>query len=170
MIAVAGILTALLAFAPVTEPPAPSKAQLEHHWQLAHGAAQDHWWLAVAQCETRSNWQDRGAFAGGLGIYQGTWIRFGGREYAPTPDKATMLEQIVIANRIDKFGWQTAGRDAVYLTWAQLQAKKPIYKYAVGHWGWGCIRNTVGNRCGVKRDGTRGTYVPPRKYRLLHCK
>ena len=41
------------------------------------------YWDKVAQCETASNWKDRGKFAGGLGIYLQTWRGFGGQEFAP---------------------------------------------------------------------------------------
>lgn len=168
MIAAAGILTALLTFAPVLEPPSASRGQLEHAWQLNHGAAIDHYWDAVAQCETGQNWNgNKGQWSGGLGIYQRTWEGFGGLNYARHPWQATRIEQIVIANRIDKFGHQTR---ATFLTWDDKIANRPMFRFAAGHWGWGCIKNTVGNQCGVRKDGSRGTYSPPRRIRLLRCR
>jgi long-subunit fatty acid transport protein len=82
------------------------------------------YWEDVAHCETdatRRGWKDGGQYAGGLGIYVGTWRTFGGTDFAPTPNKATKAEQITIANRITVFGHKEKG--------------------TVSYFGWGCIRN-----------------------------
>ena len=84
------------------------------------------YWDKVAQCETASNWKDRGKFAGGLGIYLQTWRGFGGQEFAPKQWLATRLEQITIANRIALHGWL---------------APNGYFQQPVGFNGWGCIKN-----------------------------
>lgn len=84
------------------------------------------YWDKVAQCETASNWQDTGLYAGGLGIYYRTWRGFGGQEFAPKQWLATKEEQIIIANRIALKGWL---------------APNGFFQKPVGFLGWGCIRN-----------------------------
>ena len=62
--------------------------------------ARDAVWDRMAQCETGGNWHNGGQWAGGLGIYVGTWRAAGGEEFAPRPDQATREQQIVVAERI----------------------------------------------------------------------
>lgn len=62
-------------------------------------------WDKLAYCETHADWENPGKYAGGLGIYLGTWIQWGGRDFAPHPSAATRSEQIVVANRISTQGW-----------------------------------------------------------------
>lgn len=113
------------------------------------------YWERVAQCESQSNWDDKGKWGGGLGIFtrgrfrddnMGTWERFGGEEFAPNPSGATKLEQIVVANRIAVLGYKTlVVRDPER---AKIQGVPPTYywvKASVGFDGWGCIRNTIGS-------------------------
>lgn len=84
------------------------------------------YWDKVAQCETVSNWKDRGNFAGGLGIAYTTWLGFGGEEFAPKQYEATREEQIIVANRIALHGYMNS----------RGQFTEPV-----GFNGWGCIRN-----------------------------
>lgn len=100
-------------------------------------------WERVAVCESsldgeNARWDDGGKWAGGLGIYVGTWRAYGGRQFASRPDKATKLEQIVIANRISVFGYQTKNE---YLTLADRLANRPFFRPKVGFFGWGCVAN-----------------------------
>lgn len=108
-------------------------------------------WEELAVCETRSNWQDTGQYAGGLGIYtkgkfgdrdMGTWERWGGEEFAPSPDKATKTEQIIVANRVSVEGWKTTvTRDADK---AKRMGVPQMYvwdKEPVGFGGWGCYKS-----------------------------
>lgn len=109
----------------------------------------EEFWDKMAWCETHQNWQDGGQWAGGLGIYtksefpksdMGTWERFGGEEFAPSPDKATREQQIIIANRIAVLGWskemtrtpEQAERMGVPINWTW---NRP----AVGFRGWGAL-------------------------------
>lgn len=88
------------------------------------------YWEQVAVCESskdgyNADWKDKGRWSGGLGIYIGTWVRWGGRHFAPTPWQATKHEQMVVANRIAVLGFH-------FFTYS---------KQPVGFNGWGCIRN-----------------------------
>lgn len=62
-------------------------------------------WMELAYCETHQDWTNGGEYGGGLGIYTGTWRAWGGEEFAPVPQEATIAEQIVVANRISTQGW-----------------------------------------------------------------
>jgi len=96
------------------------------------------YWKKVAQCETRGNWQNGGNWAGGLGIARSAWSAYGGKEFASRPDKATMLEQIIVANRISTFGYQTKDE---FMTIEDRTNNKPFFRPAVGFNGWGCIKH-----------------------------
>ena len=98
------------------------------------------YWTKVAQCETGQNWQDGGNWGGGLGIAKSTWQGYGGKEFAAHPSKATILEQIVVANRVAVLGYQTKDE---FLTLDDRLANKPFYRPAVGFSGWGCIKNNT---------------------------
>ncbi len=108
-------------------------------------------WEKLAVCETNSNWQDTGQWAGGLGIYtkgkfrdssMGTWEHFGGEEFAPSPNKATKEQQIIVANRISVEGWKTTiTRDADK---ARRMGVPQVYEWnkePVGFGGWGCYKS-----------------------------
>lgn len=99
-------------------------------------------WDKLAVCETNSNWKDGGKWAGGLGIYQGTWENFGGTEFAPSPGKATKKEQIIVAHRISTQGYKTIRyRDP---DWAKRKGVPVSYKWEkepVGFGGWGCYKS-----------------------------
>lgn len=109
----------------------------------------DSFWDELARCETASDWQNPGRYAGGLGIMtsgefrqssSGTWERWGGEEFAPSPDQATREEQIIIANRIAVWGWsKTVERDP---EWARVNGVPVVYEYVrppVGFYGWGAL-------------------------------
>lgn len=120
----------------------PDKATEELKEQMKNPKVpRNSYWDKVAQCETQGNWRDKGQWAGGLGIYRQTWVGYGGRDFAPTPDKATRLEQIVVANRIAVHGYQTKNS---FKTLQDKLENKPFFRYPVGFNGWGCIRNIIG--------------------------
>ena len=98
------------------------------------------YWKKVAQCETGNNWKNGGYFSGGLGIAKSTWVGYGGREFAENPYQASMLEQIVVANRVAVLGYQTKGE---YRTLQDKLDNKPFYRPAVGFNGWGCIKHNT---------------------------
>jgi hypothetical protein len=96
------------------------------------------YWKKVAQCETGGDWQDKGNWGGGLGIAESTWKGYGGQEFAPHPSQATVLEQIIVANRISTFGYQTKNE---YRTLDDRINRRPFFRDPVGFTGWGCIKN-----------------------------
>jgi hypothetical protein len=61
----------------------------------------------MAYCETAGNWAHypNGTWTGGLGIYNQTWLGWGGSEFAPKAGQATREQQIIVANRIAVTGW-----------------------------------------------------------------
>lgn len=69
---------------------------------IVSGVADVAYWDRMAQCETGGNWQHfpYGTWTGGLGIYNQTWIGWGGGEFAPTAGQATKEQQIIVADRI----------------------------------------------------------------------
>ena len=106
-------------------------------------------WDKLAWCETHQDWQNGGQWAGGLGIYtkgeffsenMGTWERWGGEEFAPSPDKATREQQIEIANRVAILGWskemtrtpEQAERMGVPINWTWDRPPS-------GFHGWGAL-------------------------------
>lgn len=106
-------------------------------------------WDRLAWCETHQNWQNGGKWAGGLGIYtkgkfadnnMGTWERWGGEEFAPSPDLATREQQIIVAERIAVLGWskemtrtpEQAARMGVPINWTWNRPP-------VGFKGWGAL-------------------------------
>lgn len=136
-----------------TAPPVPQPRPLAYPTEA--------FWDRLAYCETRNdqthpygNWQNGGRFAGGLGIMtegtfakgvlgqgnMGTWERWGGEEFAPSPDKATREQQIIVANRIAIEGWKTTVDRGV--EFAQRKGVPRYYEYdksPVGFGGWGAL-------------------------------
>jgi hypothetical protein len=140
------------------------------------------YWDKVAVCETNSNWQDGGKWAGGLGIYtkgkfgsssMGTWEHYGGEQFAPSPDKATKEEQIIVANRIAVLGWKTTvHRDP---EWAKRKGVPAVYQYdkkPVGFSGWGCVKSkSTGQwRIGLPKNWTKHVYVNLPTNPEMYCK
>lgn len=62
----------------------------------------------LAQCESGGNWSINtgNGYFGGLQHSKGTFLAFGGGQFAPTADKATREQQIYIADKVQKQqGW-----------------------------------------------------------------
>ncbi|MEE4544300.1 transglycosylase family protein [Streptomyces sp. V4-01] len=59
-------------------------------------------WNKVAICETGGLWSANtgNGFFGGLAVTQTTWDQYGGDQYAPRPDLASISQQIAVAERI----------------------------------------------------------------------
>jgi hypothetical protein len=98
-------------------------------------------WEAVSWCETNHNWNDGGYYAGGLGMAQSAWQGFGGREFSRSPKGATKEEQIIVANRLAFFGYQTKN---VFRTLDDKLNNRPFFRPAIGwrdssNWGRGCV-------------------------------
>ncbi|MBT0566660.1 transglycosylase family protein [Williamsia sp. CHRR-6] len=65
-------------------------------------------WDALAACEAGGNWaiNTGNGFYGGVQFDAGTWLRWGGGQYAPRADLATREEQIAIAQKTQAAqGW-----------------------------------------------------------------
>lgn len=97
-------------------------------WFQNHHHPSAKYWDKVAQCETHSNWKDKGNFAGGLGIATTTWRNYGGYQFANHPSRATRVEQIRVANRVAVRGFIR---------------KDGSFQLPAGFGGWGCIRNNT---------------------------
>lgn len=65
-------------------------------------AAPDSDWDRLAQCEASGNWNINtgNGYHGGLQFSPSTWTGYGGGQFAPTADKATREQQIVVAERV----------------------------------------------------------------------
>jgi hypothetical protein len=144
------------------------------------------YWDKVAVCESSSdgtnpNWKNGGQWAGGLGIYtngtfgdpdMGTWERWGGEEFAPSPDLATKDQQIKVANRIAVLGWKTTiHRDPEV---AKIKGIPEIHHYnkkPVGFGGWGCIKSksTKQWRIGPPKNWSKNTYVYLPTNKSMYC-
>lgn len=101
-------------------------------------AASIRFWEAVSWCETNHNWNDGGYYAGGLGIAQSAWRGYGGWEFAKSPKDATKHQQIVVANRISFFGYQTRN---TFITFEDRLNDRPFFRPSVRTPSWG--RNCV---------------------------
>jgi nucleoid-associated protein YgaU len=65
-------------------------------------AATESQWDNVAQCESGGNWHINtgNGYYGGLQFAQGTWVGYGGQNYASRADLATKSAQIAIAEKV----------------------------------------------------------------------
>ncbi len=71
-------------------------------------AAPDSDWDKLAQCESGGNWSINtgNGYYGGLQFSYGTWLAYGGGEFAPTANLATREQQIIVAERtLAAQGW-----------------------------------------------------------------
>ena len=59
-------------------------------------------WSAIASCESGGNWSANtgNGFYGGLQFTEGTWLAYGGGQYAPSANLASPSQQIAVAERV----------------------------------------------------------------------
>ncbi len=59
-------------------------------------------WDDLAQCETGGNWAANtgNGYYGGLQFSGSTWSANGGEQFAPTADRATREQQIIVGERV----------------------------------------------------------------------
>jgi Transglycosylase-like domain len=59
-------------------------------------------WDDLARCESGGNWaiNTGNGYYGGLQFSEGTWLGYGGGEFAPYAHEATREEQIIVAERL----------------------------------------------------------------------
>jgi len=112
------------------------------------------YWKKVAQCETAQNWKNGGYYSGGLGMAQSTWEGYGGTDFGKHPYNASILEQIVVANRVAVLGWQTHE----FRTLDDKLNNRPFYRPSVGFSGWGCIKHN--SYLKAKHDTVLRTKLP----------
>ncbi len=64
-------------------------------------------WDSVAECESGGNWATNtgNGYYGGLQFDIGTWLAFGGAQYASRADLATREQQIAVASRVTYDAW-----------------------------------------------------------------
>ncbi len=64
-------------------------------------------WDSVAACESDGNWSTNtgNGYYGGLQFDIGTWLAFGGGQYASRADLATREQQIAVASRVTYDAW-----------------------------------------------------------------
>ncbi|MGW3444021.1 transglycosylase family protein [Streptomyces sp. NPDC001076] len=69
---------------------------------VSASAADGSTWDQVAECESGGSWSaDNGTgYYGGLQISLDDWNKYGGQEYATTPDQASRSQQIAVAEKI----------------------------------------------------------------------
>jgi LysM repeat protein len=81
--------------APADPAPAPAPAP-------AVGSSGGVNWAAIAACESGGNWSaDTGnGFYGGLQFTEGTWLGYGGGQYASSANLASAADQIAVAERV----------------------------------------------------------------------
>lgn len=69
---------------------------------------QDARWDRLAHCESTQNWDANtgNGYKGGLQFSDSTWRSYGGKQYAPTADKASREQQIAVAKKVQQQqGW-----------------------------------------------------------------
>lgn len=122
--------------------PKPDPAAVELQEQLRHRRTppNSYWIEGVAVCETGGDWKNGGNWAGGLGIAQSTWAGYGGKQFASSPARASIIEQIVVANRISVHGFQTKRQ---FRTLKDKLENKPFFRPPVGFNGWGCVKHNA---------------------------
>jgi hypothetical protein len=81
---------------------------------VAYGTLADWHWDKLAQCESGGRWDTvdgaPNGYDGGLGICRGTWLAFGGGQFAPNAGLATREQQIIVGMRIyAAYGWGAWG-------------------------------------------------------------
>jgi hypothetical protein len=65
-------------------------------------------WDRLSRCEAGGDWAENSGngFYGGLQFTAGTWLAYGGAEFAPSAERATREQQIIVARRVlAKQGW-----------------------------------------------------------------
>jgi uncharacterized protein YabE (DUF348 family) len=91
------VLVGTRAPAPVTAPAQPTAGAAPAPAVSGGGA-----WDALASCESGGNWSINtgNGYYGGLQFSSGTWLAYGGGQYAPRADLASREQQIAIATKV----------------------------------------------------------------------
>lgn len=128
----------------------PASAQAWQRVYFRMGAPAKYW-LSVAACENGNNindinWRQTGIEAGGLSIQHngkfgepnmGVWEQYGGEQFADSPDKATMDEQIIVANRIAITGFKKLVMNKYSTEYGRASYKRD----PIGFKLWSCVNS-----------------------------
>jgi TP901 family phage tail tape measure protein len=88
--------------------PKEIQAKKEFNWQQNNGGFTQSYWDKVGKAETGLNLEHKsqtGSFVGGYGMTNANWLDYGGADFAPSADKASKTQQLVINNRKAVFGY-----------------------------------------------------------------
>jgi hypothetical protein len=119
------ILTSIIALSLLSASPVHASTTDKHTHRKYHGLMSDYWYDKLAECETNSNWQhSTRSYTGGLGIARGTWQRWSNSSSAKGKSPRY---QVQVADNIAFLG----------------HTKDGVYKYPVGVFGWGCVKNNA---------------------------
>ena len=82
----------------------------EFAWQQANGGFTEKYWDRVGSWETGGGKSpnlrhSNKKFAGAYGLTKANWLDYGGLDFATSADKASKIQQLVIANRKAAFGY-----------------------------------------------------------------
>lgn len=117
------ILTSIIALSLLSASPVHASTTDKHTHRKYHGLMSDYFYDRLALCETNSNWQhSTPSYTGGLGIARGTWQRWSNSSSAKGKSPRY---QVQVADNIAFLG----------------HTKDGVYKYPVGVFGWGCVKN-----------------------------
>jgi Transglycosylase-like domain/LysM domain len=80
--------------------PSPSSLPVTTSWYAASSGGVN--WSAIAACESGGNWSTNtgNGFYGGLQFSEGTWLAYGGGQYASTAAGASQSQQVAVAERV----------------------------------------------------------------------
>lgn len=146
-------IAALAALTSIILPSSPAQAGGWERISFRMGAPAKYW-EQIAACESgksisQVDWYKPGTYAGGLTIHHngqfgdpnmGIWEMYGGEQFAPSPDKATKHQQILVANRIANLGFKTTRIIKVSQEGQPLLNKKVRYKRGpLGYHAWPCV-------------------------------
>lgn len=86
------------------------RALPEFAWQQANGGFTEKYWDRVGSWETGGGKSpnlrhSNKKFAGAYGLTKDNWLDYGGLDFATSADKASKIQQLVIANRKAAFGY-----------------------------------------------------------------
>ena len=147
------ILLPFIILISIALPSSPAQAGTWQKVSFKMGAPTKHW-EQIASCETgksvtQINWSKSGEYAGGLAIHHqaqlgdtnlGMWEMDGGEQFAPSPDKATKHEQVLIANRIANLGFKTVIVKRVSEAGDPILYQRIRYnKKPLGYEPWPCL-------------------------------
>jgi hypothetical protein len=131
-------------------------------------AATDEQWDNVARCESGGNWHINtgNGYYGGLQFTQGTWMNYGGSQYASRADLASREAQMAIANKVlASQGWGAWPVCSHYAGPAQADswAARPVPSSSSGSSSSGSSGSSSGTSAqgtSARHQATQGDVLP----------